>query len=133
MSRSDAGWCHCREYLCAAQAKKENVEERAGRAEVGVCVCMCERETRGRGLADKSERGVGGVGGGEGGGGAKADSREGKLRRGAVEQSEKRQRRRRQGWKIRWLPFESLGYKVLGLHRSNWRALECCGEEVEGG
>lgn len=42
------------------QAKKENVEERAGRAEV--CVCACVRgETRGRGLADKSERGVGGV------------------------------------------------------------------------
>lgn len=40
----------------------------------------------------------------EGGGGAKADSREGKLRRGTVEQSEKRQRRRKQGWKISGLP-----------------------------
>lgn len=57
MSGADAGWCHCREYLCAAQAKNENVEERAGGAEV----CLHVREAggwgRGRGSQTKVREG----------------------------------------------------------------------------
>lgn len=83
---------------------------RRGQAEQR-CVCMCERETRGRGGSQtKVREGWEECEEEEGGGGAKADSREGKLRRGTVEQSEKRPRRRReQGWKIRGLPFGSPG------------------------
>lgn len=55
MFRSDAGWCHCREYLYAAQAKKENVEERAGKAEV--CVHVWEGNQRQGALRQKWERG----------------------------------------------------------------------------
>lgn len=55
MSQSDVGWCHCREYLCAAQAKKENVEERAGGAEV--CVHVWEGNQRQGGSQTKVREG----------------------------------------------------------------------------
>lgn len=73
---------------------------------------MCEREMGGRGGSQTKVREGWEECEEEEGGKAvlRQTAGKGKLRRGTVEQSEKRQRRRRkQGWKIRGLPFGSPG------------------------
>ena len=105
-----------------------------------MCVCVCVKrgkleaggwQTKVRELREEWEGGGGG-----GGGGAKADSREGKLRRGTVEWSEKREEEEedRTGQENKGASIwrsSCLGYEVLVRSRGNRRKLECCGEEVD--
>lgn len=75
--------------FCVKEKRMDEAQAKRRRGRRGRCACVCvKRGNREAGgwqtkVREGREENVGGGGGG--GGGAKADSREGKLRRGTVE------------------------------------------------
>ncbi len=96
----DAGSSRCREYVWKRRGWMElRLKREGGRRVVCVCLCVKRGKLKAGGWQTKVREGREEWEGGGGGGGAKADSREGKLRR---EQWSEVRRERRRGQENKW-------------------------------